>query len=115
MESEIILMLLKLLINFTYTLDQLRKWNVFFFSWNSNEKIITKKYVYFLKMTSEKKNFLESRWNSGNGLLSDFYLGTITINILHHIKPSQLICSANQLTDFYMIGNTGHEFVNGLS
>ena len=31
----------------------------------------------------------------------------LTTNVPHHIETSQLICSANQLTDFYMMGNTG--------
>ena len=75
MESKIILMLLRLLTNFTYTLDQLRKWNVFFFSWNSDQKMITKKYVYFLKMTSEKKNFLDRNEIRGMACSVIFTLG----------------------------------------
>ena len=31
----------------------------------------------------------------------------LTTNVSHHIETSQLICSANQLTDFYMVRNTG--------
>ena len=29
----------------------------------------------------------------------------LTINVSHHLETSQLICNANQLTGFYMIGN----------
>ena len=30
-----------------------------------------------------------------------------TISVPHHIETSQLICIADQLTGFYMMGNTG--------
>ena len=30
----------------------------------------------------------------------------LTTNVPHHIETSQLICSANQLTGFYIKGNT---------
>ena len=32
---------------------------------------------------------------------------SLTINVRHHIETSQLICRANQLTGFYMMGNIG--------
>ena len=31
----------------------------------------------------------------------------LTTNVPHHIQNSQLICNANQLTGFYMMGNIG--------
>ena len=31
----------------------------------------------------------------------------LTTNVPHHIETSQLICNANQLTGFYMMGNIG--------
>ena len=31
----------------------------------------------------------------------------LTTNVPHHIETSQLICSANQLTGFYMMGDIG--------
>ena len=34
-------------------------------------------------------------------------LNPLTINVPNHIKTSQLICSANQLTGFYIIVNIG--------
>ena len=34
-------------------------------------------------------------------------INLLTTNVLHHIETSQLICTANQLTGFYMIGNIG--------
>ena len=34
-----------------------------------------------------------------------------TTNIPHHIETSQLICSADQLTGFYMMGNTVRSWV----
>ena len=30
----------------------------------------------------------------------------LTINVPYHIETSQLICNANQLTGFHMMGNT---------
>ena len=35
-------------------------------------------------------------------------INPLTTNVSHHIETSQLICIANQLTGFYMIGNIGH-------
>ena len=34
-------------------------------------------------------------------------LNLLTTNVPHHIETSQLICNANQLTGFYMMGNIG--------
>ena len=31
----------------------------------------------------------------------------LTTNVPHHIETSQLICHANEVTGFYMIGNIG--------
>ena len=31
-----------------------------------------------------------------------------TTNVLHHIETNQLICIANQLIGFYMMGTIGH-------
>ena len=39
--------------------------------------------------------------------LIDVLLKPLTTNVPHHIETSQLICSANQLTGFYIMGNTG--------
>ena len=39
------------------------------------------------------RNFLEMNLNPS------------TTNVPHHIETSQLICNANQLTGFYMMGN----------
>ena len=35
-------------------------------------------------------------------------LNSLKANVPHHTETSQLICSANQLTGFYMIGNICH-------
>ena len=35
-------------------------------------------------------------------------------NVPHYIKTSQLICNANQLTGFYMMGNIDRQWVNGV-
>ena len=34
-------------------------------------------------------------------------LNPLTTNVSHDIETSQLICSANQLTGFYIMENTG--------
>ena len=34
-------------------------------------------------------------------------LNPLTTSVPHHIETSQLICNANQLTGFYMMGNIG--------
>ena len=34
-------------------------------------------------------------------------LNLLTKNVSHHIETSQLICSVNQLTGFYIMENTG--------
>ena len=34
-------------------------------------------------------------------------INPLTTNVSHHIEPSQLICFADQLTGFYMMGNIG--------
>ena len=31
----------------------------------------------------------------------------LTANVPHHTETSQLICNANKLTGFYIMGNTG--------
>ena len=41
---------------------------------------------------------------------SDYHkliLNLLMTSVPHHIETSQLICSANQLTGFYIMGNTG--------
>ena len=36
----------------------------------------------------------------------------LTTSVPRHIETSQLICRTNQLTCFYMMGNTGRQWVN---
>ena len=38
---------------------------------------------------------------------TELTVNPVTATVAHHIEISQLICIANQLTDFYMIRNTG--------
>ena len=42
-------------------------------------------------------------------------LNPLTINVPNHIETSQLICSANQLTGFYIIVNIVCWWVNGIT
>ena len=44
-------------------------------------------------------------YNPENYHVMVFFINPLTTNVLHHIETSQLICSANQLADFCMIGN----------
>ena len=37
-----------------------------------------------------------------------FPVNPLTTNAPHHRHTSQMICSANQLTGFYMMGNIGY-------
>ena len=43
----------------------------------------------------------------GKGFFEHFIFNPLTTNVPHHIETSQLICNVNQLTGFYMMGNTG--------
>ena len=47
----------------------------------------------------------DSAIGSGRKILAD--LNPLTTNVPHHIETSQLICNANQLIGFYMMGNIG--------
>ena len=40
-------------------------------------------------------------------LLPSSAINPLITNVLHHIEISQLICIANQLSVFYIMGNTG--------
>ena len=52
------------------------------------------------------KRYLEP-WQTS--VMEDFFVkinNPLTTNVPYHIETSDLICSANQLTGFYMMGNT---------
>ena len=59
---------------------------------------------------------LSLRINVGQGMDNGLcpFLNLLTTNISHHIETSQLICIANQLTGFCMMGSIGRERVNTL-
>ena len=45
-------------------------------------------------------------------ILADFHICIsvpLMTNVPHHIETSQLICTANQLTGFYMMRKTGRK------
>ena len=50
----------------------------------------------WFKRASLKINFQKTQFVSLNPLMT---------NVPHHIKTSQLVCNAYQLTHFYMMGN----------
>ena len=54
-----------------------------------------------------KNNFREKISNSPPTLLVPWQLNPLTTIVPNHIETSQLICIANQLTGFYMMGNIG--------
>ena len=39
------------------------------------------------------------------------FFNPLTTSVPHHIETTQLICFANQLTGFYMMRNTGLQWV----
>ena len=39
--------------------------------------------------------------------MTPIFLNLSTTNVADHLETTQLICNANQLTGFYMIGNNG--------
>ena len=55
-----------------------------------------------------------ARIMSWNSLLSQVLINPFTTSVPHHIKTSQLICNANQLTGLYMMGNFGRQWVKCL-
>ena len=60
---------------------------------------IYKEPSFFLGFSCETKKYLS-------------FLNPLTTNIPNHLEISQLISNANQLTGFYMMGNTGRSWVN---
>ena len=42
-----------------------------------------------------------------NGNIGKKLVKPVPTNVPHHIETSQLICNANQLVGFYMMGNIG--------
>ena len=80
--------------------------------------------VEIKKIRNDRKGNLQSL-ASMNIRKSDIYLksenvkklrsivNSLTASVPHHIETSQLICSANLLTDFYMMRNMGRQWVNG--
>ena len=40
-------------------------------------------------------------------VMVNHFLNPLTISVPHHIETSQLICSVNQSTGFYVLGNIG--------
>ena len=40
-------------------------------------------------------------------VMVNHFLNPITTSVPHHIETSQLICNANRLTGFFMMGNIG--------
>ena len=60
-----------------------------------------------LNINQEEMTILKKHFTFGTPqcIQSDF--SPLRINVPHHIETSQLICNANQLTGFYMMGNIG--------
>ena len=52
---------------------------------------------------NSRKN-MHKRTNEDYG---HFPFNLLTTNVPHYVETSQLICNANQLTGFYLMGNIG--------
>ena len=57
---------------------------------------------------AEKRQGMEGVRGCHSILGCFFIFNPLTTNVPYHIETSQLICSANQLTAFYMMGSTGY-------
>ena len=63
--------------------------------------------------STQNKLYKLNSFNFGEDVrLTDYFseieaLNPLMTNVPHHIETSQLICNANQLTGFYMMGNIG--------
>ena len=65
------------------------------------------KYFYRMVQVMSIAAFTRDSFHSIDNFLF-FSLNALTTNVPHDKETSQLICIANQLTGFYMMGNIGH-------
>ena len=77
------------------------------FKGQSNEKHVPTE-VFF----DEMRHFLRSNLTLMRRIYcgkkaKDMCINPLMTTVPHHIETSQLICTLNQLTSFYMMGNTG--------
>ena len=91
---------------------------------NVDTKILSKaisnkiKAVLSTLISSQQTNYVKDRFIEESGrLISDIieirdWFNPIKTNVVEHIETSQLICNANQLTGFYMMGSIGRLWVN---
>ena len=72
---------------------------------------IINNYEMLFHMKNQFSNYKNS--NMKTTLLKSFFvnskyrINSLTTNVPHHKETSPLTCSTNQLTGFYMMGNTG--------
>ena len=52
-------------------------------------------------------NYSDAKLRLEGSEIVSYNFNPLTTNAPHHIETSQMICRANQLTGFYMIGNIG--------
>ena len=73
---------------------------------------ILQKYLLFLQKIFTIEASQDPKYASREGKcmleVDSKILDTLATSAPHHIETSQLICSANRLTGFYMMENTGH-------
>ena len=85
-----------------FSCEFLRKEHLFYrtpFLQNTSGRLLLNCLVY---LNDWRKNDTQ-----GSFLYLFYVFNPVTTNVSHHIKNSQLICSTNQLTGFYMTGNFG--------
>ena len=76
----------------------------------NNVSVVTKKPDMLARSLNDdhSSQFKKCSKLSTSGQYKVSYLNPLTTNVPNHIETSQLICIANQLTGFYMMGNIGH-------
>ena len=57
--------------------------------------------------SSENHRFSDNSRGNKSKLIRLISFKPLTTNVPHHIETSQLICTENQLTGFYMMRNIG--------
>ena len=58
-------------------------------------------------LSTERKSILRLNLSKPGMIRAEIQFNPLKTNAPHHTDSSQLICNANQLNDFYMMGNIG--------
>ena len=78
------------------------------FLWNLGAHLVSRLTCNIWVIVDVISNSSVSRISSHSRLeITNIAINPLTTNVPHHIENSQLICIANELTRFYMMGNIG--------